>query len=111
MLNKGIIRCMALLMFAGMAGCQPDLPQASKTSGLPIKIARSYWPGTYWIDIADKKGWFAEASLNVELIDITADYVGSIDKTVARKIDTNSFTLFDLVKFNAKGAGLVMVRL
>ncbi|MBF0398434.1 MAG: hypothetical protein HQK78_16780 [Desulfobacterales bacterium] len=45
-----------------------------KTSGLPIKIARYYWPGYYWKEIADKMGWFKEAGLNVELIDANSDY-------------------------------------
>ncbi len=47
--------------------------------------------------------------MNVELVDTSADYLGSIDKVVARELDTNGFWLFDLVKFNAQGAGLVMV--
>ncbi len=109
MLNKGIIRCMAVLTLAGMVGCQPDLPQAPKTTGLPMKISKYYWPGEFWKEIAEKKGWFKEAGLNVELIDTNADYFQSLQDMVDGKMDSNDFTLFGLTKYNVEGADLVAI--
>jgi len=80
-----------------------------KTRGLPIKVARSYWPGMYWIDIAEEKGWFQEAGLNVELIDISWDYFKSIRDMIEGKIDVLGFSLFDVIHFNSQGADLVLV--
>lgn len=77
------------------------------TTGLPIKAARYYWPGSFWKDIAERKGWFKEAGLNVELIDTNADYYKSLDDTAGGKIDENEFYLFSLIQYNLKGVGLV----
>ncbi len=78
-------------------------------SGLPIKAGDGIWPGTYWLPIAQKKGWFAEAGLNVELVDVAPNYFDSLTDTVEGKLDTNSFALFDLVSFRLQGADLVGV--
>lgn len=80
-----------------------------KLTGLPIKAARYYWPGMYWVEIADKKGWFKEAGLNVELIDANPDYYKSLEDIASGVLDTNNFYLFDLLRYNLKGAGLVGV--
>lgn len=87
----------------------PKVEEGPKTTGLPMKVARYYWPGTYWVEIADKKGWFEEAGLNIELIDSNPDYWRSLQDTVDGKIDVSNFTLFDLMHFNAGGADLVLV--
>lgn len=80
-----------------------------KTSNRVMKIAKYYWPGTYWVEIADQKGWFKEAGLNVELIDTNSDYIKSLADTASGKIDTANFSPFDLVEYDAKGADLVSV--
>ncbi len=80
-----------------------------KTTGLPMKVGRYYWPGQYWIEIADNKGWFAAAGLNVELVDTNPDYYGSLRDTAEGKIDVNNIPLFDLIHFNAAGSDLVLV--
>jgi len=87
--------------------CGPD--KKPKTSGLPMKVANAYWPGMYWIDIAKKKGWFKEAGLNIEHIDIAKDYFKSISDMVEGKIDVHGFSLFDVIRYNLKGADLVLV--
>ncbi|MCH8207738.1 MAG: ABC transporter substrate-binding protein [Nitrospinae bacterium] len=101
----------AILILAVLIGCQPGAKQAEgpQTTGLPIKVGSDYWPGAFWLDIADKKGWFKEAGLNIEIINTHSDYVGSLTDMVAGKMDTNTFSLFDLMKFNIGGADLVMV--
>lgn len=99
------------LIITGLAWWSPALnvEEGPKTTGLPLKVARYYWPGTYWVEIADKKGWFGEAGLNIELIDSNPDYWGSLQDTADGKIDVSNFTLFDLIHFNTGGSDLVLV--
>lgn len=95
---------LVFLLAVSLTACRQD-----KTSGLPMKVARYYWPGMYWVEIADQKGWFKEAGLEVELIDTNPDYFASLQATADGRIDTNDFYLYDLMRFVAKGADLVMV--
>lgn len=100
-----------LLTGVGLVGCESESESFPKlaTTDLPMKVANGYWPGTYWLAIATEKGWFKEAGLNVEFIDISADYIGSLQATVDGGIDSNNFTLFDMMRFNLAGSDLVMV--
>jgi NitT/TauT family transport system substrate-binding protein len=88
---------------------QPANEQTMQTSGLPMKVPKYYWPGTFWVEIADQKGWFDEAGLNVEIVDTNPDYFGSLQDFVDGKIDTNNFTVFDLMGYINQGADLVVV--
>ncbi|EKD39543.1 MAG: hypothetical protein ACD_75C00374G0011 [uncultured bacterium] len=80
-----------------------------QTSGLPMKVGRYYWPGMYWVEIADRKGWFKEAGLAVELIDTNHDYYASLQTMAAGGMDAHSCYLYDLMRLVAAGADLVMV--
>jgi NitT/TauT family transport system substrate-binding protein len=105
MVKKVILNLILVLFLSvGFISCKSD-----KATGLPMKVARYYWPGMYWVEIADKQGWFKEAGLNVELIDTNPDYFASLDATAGGQIDTNCFYLYDLMRFVAKGVNLVMV--
>lgn len=86
-----------------------EMDAGAPLSGLPIKAGDGFWPGQYWLAIAQKKGWFTEAGLTVELVDIAADYYASLADTAEGRLDTNGFSLFDLVRFHLKGADLVAV--
>jgi NitT/TauT family transport system substrate-binding protein len=113
MKNKSIVLgviCSALILI-GVIGCQSetDNSKESKTTDLPIKIGTAFWPGTYWVDIARHKKWFAMAGLNVVFVDTTPDYVASLKDMVDGKLDVNGFSLFDLMNFNVAGSDLVMV--
>ncbi|MCW8331377.1 ABC transporter substrate-binding protein [Photobacterium sp. SDRW27] len=105
------IGVLLVLIIASFAWWPSDskVEEGTKAIGVPLTVARYYWPGTYWVEIADKKGWFKEAGLNIELIDSNPDYWKSLQDTVDGKIDVSNFTLFDLMRFNAGGADLVMV--
>lgn len=113
MFKKLVVAISVLLLLTILGFFCWQLPakveEGPKTTGLPMKVARYYWPGMYWIEIAEKKGWFAEAGLNVELVDANPDYYGSLQEMVDGKIDSNGLSLFDVVSFNAVGADLVMV--
>ncbi|MDC1205629.1 ABC transporter substrate-binding protein [Candidatus Pacebacteria bacterium] len=83
--------------------------RSPQPSGLVMRIPTYYWPGSYWIEIADRKGWFEEAGLIVELIDANPDYYASLEDTVTGKLDVNNFYLFDLMRYRAEGVDLVVV--
>jgi NitT/TauT family transport system substrate-binding protein len=74
-----------------------------------MRVGAHYWPGIFWIDIANEKEWFKEAGLNVEVVDTSPDYFGSYQDVVSGKLDVQSFALFDLLQQNARGADLVVV--
>ena len=107
----GSLVLITLATFQMTAYLKSDDPidPAFKTTGLPMKIPRYYWPGTFWTEIANNKGWFQEAGLNVEIIDTNPDYFGSITDMVAGKMDVNNFTLFDVISYNLGGSDLVVV--
>jgi NitT/TauT family transport system substrate-binding protein len=91
-----------------IVGCAPA-EEVPKTSGEVMKVATNYWPGNYWIDIADANGWFTEAGLNVELVDTSGDFIGGIEDLAEGKIDVAQPVLYDLIKFVVEGNDLVMV--
>jgi NitT/TauT family transport system substrate-binding protein len=97
-----------LLFSLLIAACAPA-EEMPKTSGEVMKVATNYWPGKFWINIADKKGWFEEAGLNVKLVSTFDDYYGSIQDTADGKNDINGMSLFDVISFNAKGAEFVAI--
>ncbi len=113
-MSKKLVVVSGILLVLFMVGfvwwqSSPKVEAGPKTTGLPMKVAHYYWPGMYWIEIANKKGWFEEAGLNIELVDSNPNYWGFLQDTVDGKIDNNNFTLFDLIQFNAAGADLIMV--
>jgi NitT/TauT family transport system substrate-binding protein len=100
---------LSLLVFSlFIVGCAP-VEETPEMSGEVMKVVKLNWPGMYWIEIADEKGWFEEAGLNVELIDGNQDYYSSLQDVVDGEVNANGFSLFDVIAYNAKGADLVMV--
>lgn len=103
---------LVLILIAGGLWWNAFFQQSAElqTTDLPLKTARYYWPGMYWIEIADKKGWFQEAGLNVELVDTNSDYFSSLQEMAEGKlVDVHAFSLFDMLAFNARGSDLVLV--
>lgn len=102
---------LSVLILTGVSACQSETTPSNQpeTSGLPMNIAKYYWPGQFWVEIAHNKGWFKEAGLNVVLIDTNPDYFASLADVIEGKIDVNGFSLFDLINFNIAGSDLVMV--
>jgi NitT/TauT family transport system substrate-binding protein len=93
-----------------LGACEPGKPAATPaTSAKPIRIGAYYWPGFYWMDVAQEKGWFKEAGLNVELVDTNPDFFASYDDLVDGKLDLVQFTTFDFTLYNARGKDLVGV--
>lgn len=94
----------ALLVLGALNGCnsaaEPPLSQE------PIKIGTYLWPGSYWIDVAFDKGWFAAAGLNVERVDVDRKYFASMDEVAAGKLHAMGFSQYDLVRHAAIGHDL-----
>src|SRR4029453_11972113 len=74
-----------------------------------IRLGTYEWPGSYWMDLAWKKGWFVEAGLDVGGIHTGTRYFQSLDDVAAGKLDAMGFTQFDLVRYVAAGHDLVGV--
>jgi NitT/TauT family transport system substrate-binding protein len=91
------------------AGCQKSAAPAPAPSTTPIRIAGFYWPGVYWIDVADKKGFFKEAGLNVTVVNVDADFFGGINDFAEGKLETFEIPFFDFVRLNAEGKAAVGV--
>ncbi|HEX7135119.1 MAG TPA: aliphatic sulfonate ABC transporter substrate-binding protein [Iamia sp.] len=66
----------------------------SESSGEPIVLAYSAWPGWFPLAIAEQEGIFTEAGVDVELR-FFADYLGSLDAMAAGEVDGNTQTLND----------------
>ena len=87
-------------------GCNRTAHIASIT---PIKLATYEWPGNYWIDVALNKGWFAEAGIAINRIDVGGKYFAAQDSLATGAIDAMGFTQFDLVQHVAHGQDLVAI--
>ncbi len=98
---------LAIAAIAALGSCTPAVPQ--KVAPVHIRLGTYEWPGSYWIDVAAGKGWFAEAGLDVETIDTDRRYFESLDAVAAGKLDAMGFSQFDLVRYVASGHDLVGV--
>jgi NitT/TauT family transport system substrate-binding protein len=98
------LAALALTACAFLGSCTPSL---KLTPSAPIRIASYEWPGSFWIDVAWKKGWFQEAGLNVQRVDVDNSYFPSLEKVASGQIDAMGFTQFDLVRLVAGGNDLV----
>ena len=105
-----IVIILVVVIAGGVIFYQQSQP---KTSGKIMTVGKYYWPGMYWVEIAEAKGWFKEAGLNVRLVDTNKDYYGSQKDVVSGKLDTQNFWVFDLITHDddvdPKGADLVIV--
>jgi NitT/TauT family transport system substrate-binding protein len=82
---------------------------SSASSGAPsasldkLTIGYSAWPGWFPLAVADAKGLFKEAGLDVDL-KYFVDYTASLDALVAGQVDVNAQTLNDTIFAVASGA-------
>lgn len=86
------------------------LPAAAALGGLlatsavaaPLTIGYSDWPGYTLFEVANQKGWFKDAGVDVELR--WFDYSASIDAFSAGKIDADCVVASDALGAGAAGA-------
>lgn len=74
----------------------------------PIVIAYSAWPGWFPLKVAEEKGFFTDAGVDVTL-KFFNDYTASIDALNAGQVDANTQTLNDTLAGVATGAKLKVV--
>lgn len=102
----GVAIVCCLLSSCGARSSNPPL------SSTPIKIGTYLWPGSYWIDVAWDKGWFTEAGLNVERVDVDRKYFASMDAVASGELHAMGFSQYDLVRHAAAGnnlAGIIAI--
>lgn len=96
----------------GVAACGGDDDSGgadtSGTSGEPITIGYSAWPGWFPLKVAEEQGFFEQAGVDVELRYFN-DYTASIDALVAGQLDANTQTLNDTIAGEAAGGNLKIV--
>ncbi len=80
---------------------------ASTLSAAPLKIAYSDWPGWTAFEIANQKGWFKEAGVDVDLL--WFEYGPSMDAFTASKCDAVMVTNGDSLVTGAGGAKNIAV--
>lgn len=104
-------RRMVLTLFGALTliGSTQHCSKPLEATLAPLRLARNFWPGNFWEDVAVEKDWFREEGLEVESVDFNDDYVASLRAVVEGRIDTQNINLFDVVSYNRKGAGLIMV--
>ena len=77
---------------------------ASGSAGLTkLTIGYSAWPGWFPLAVAEEKGLFTKAGLDVDL-KYFVDYTASLDALVAGKLDVNAQTLNDTIFAVASGS-------
>ncbi|MFN8121278.1 MAG: ABC transporter substrate-binding protein [Thermoleophilia bacterium] len=78
------------------------------SSGDPITIGYSAWPGWFPLKVAEEQGFFEKEGVNVELKYFN-DYTASIDALNSGQLDANTQTLNDTIAGEAAGADLKIV--
>lgn len=90
-----------------LAGCGSDdggdATGSTADSGEAITVGYSAWPGWFPLAVAEEKGFFKDAGLDVEL-KYFADYTASLDALVAEQVDINAQTLSDTIFATSSGA-------
>ncbi len=103
----------ALLFVASAACASPEEDTATgsavpSASGEKITIGFSAWPGWFPWQVAEEKGLFKDAGLNVEM-QYFESYTDSLNALNAGKIDANSQTLNDTISSVAAGSEQTIV--
>jgi NitT/TauT family transport system substrate-binding protein len=78
-------------------------PGAPEDGGPAIKLGFSAWPGWFPWQVAEEKGFFAQAGVDVELVWFEG-YLDSINAFAAGQLDANTQTLNDTLASVAAGS-------
>ena len=105
---------LALLLSATAAACGDDDDEAATdggdagSSGEPITLGYSAWPGWFPWAVAEEQGFFEEVGVEVELKWFD-DYLASLTALSAGQLDANSQTLNDTLVGVSAGDDQVVV--
>jgi len=105
---RSALPALVLVVTALLSGCSQSTSELAASRPL-IRLGSYEWPGSYWIEVASQKNWFAEEGLNVQRTNVNLRYFESLDDVVTGKLDGMGFSQFDLVLKVAKGHDLVGV--
>ncbi|MBI5421924.1 ABC transporter substrate-binding protein [Candidatus Peregrinibacteria bacterium] len=99
-----VLAASALLLTLGFALWNRfKIPNVALPPRPPLRLSIDIWPGNFWVIVADKMGYFKEEGLPVELVDISADYLQSLDDlSLGNRVDAGLMTPFDLMHQNLK---------
>jgi NitT/TauT family transport system substrate-binding protein len=101
---QGLALCLAVLTL--LVACHAGNEKAASPL---IRLGSYEWPGSFWIDVALDKGWFAQEELRVERVNTDRKYFASLDAVARGELDGMGFSQFDLVRSVAAGNDLVGV--
>jgi len=111
-LTAALVAALALMLNACGGGSSSSAAGTGTTgeagSGRTITIGYSAWPGWFPLKVAEEKGFFTKAGVDVKLRFFT-DYVSSIDALTAGQIDGNTQTLNDTMAGVAAGQKAAIV--
>ena len=114
---RGVAAVLALATGTSLVGCGPDggddaasgdTGGSEGSSGGPIVIGYSAWPGWFPWKVAEEQGFFEEAGVEVELKWFD-DYLASLTALSAGQLDGNSQTLNDTLVGVSAGDDQVVV--
>lgn len=108
-LKKLIFLFLILSIIFLISGCVEVSQELPKTSGEVMKIGNDFWPGQFWITIANEKGWFEEAGLKVVVEQVSPDYLQTLQNVIDGDIDIYQFVLYDIISSNLDGADLMII--
>lgn len=89
------------LMAVLLAGCNKKEEAVPVPTAAPLRIAFSDWPGWTALEIANQKGWFKEAGIDVELS--WFEYAPSMEAFTAGKVDAVTIASGDALVTGAQG--------
>lgn len=90
-----------------MTGCQKKEEAKVETPATPLKIAFSDWPGWTALEIANQKGWYKEAGIEVEFS--WMEYAPTMEAFVAGKVDAVTIASGDALVTGAQGGKNVAI--
>jgi NitT/TauT family transport system substrate-binding protein len=97
----------AVVVALAAAACGSDTKTTAAKTGAAqngkLTIGYSAWPGWFPLAVAEEKGLFQKAGLDVDL-KYFVDYTASLDALVAGQIDVNAQTLNDTIFAVASGS-------
>jgi NitT/TauT family transport system substrate-binding protein len=107
-MKKRLIMIMIVVLLFGSVLAACGSKDQKSSSGVPIKIALSPWPGWYFWYLVKEKGFFEKRGVKAELVYFPV-YSDSLSALATGKVDANSQTLSDTLAPASKGIALKAV--
>lgn len=102
----GVIAVVALMLLAACGNAATESGSSTEEAA-PLRLGFSAWPGWFPWQVAEEKGLFAAAGLDVDL-KYFESYTDSLNALKAGQLDANSQTLGDTISSLSSGAEQVV---